>query len=46
LKNLIFENSPKDHIHIVTINGTDKTIGPNKVDLGTYLVESEFTTKA
>lgn len=46
LKNLIFENSPKDHTHIVTINGTDKTIGPNKVDLGTYLVESEFTTKA
>lgn len=46
LKNLISENSPKDHTHIVTINGTDKTIGPNKVDLGTYLVESEFTTKA
>lgn len=36
----------KDHTHIVTINGTDKIIGPNKVNLGTYLVESEFTTKA
>ena len=38
--------SPKNHTHIVTINGTDKTIGPNKVDLGTYLVESEFNVKA
>lgn len=38
--------SPKDHTHIVTINGTDKTIGLNKVDLGTYLVESEFNVKA
>lgn len=46
LKNLIFENSPKDHTHIVTINGTDKTIGPNKVDLGTYVAESEFNVKA
>lgn len=46
LKNLIFKNSPKDHTHIVTINGTDKTIGPDKVDLGTYLVESEFNVKA
>ena len=46
LKELIFGCSPKDHTHIVTINGTDKTIGPNKVDLGTYLVESEFNVKA
>lgn len=46
LKNLIFGCSPKEHTHIVTINGTDKTIGPNKVDLGTYLVESEFNVKA
>lgn len=46
LKLMIGENSPINHTHIVTINGTDKTIGPNKVDLGTYLVESEFTTKA
>lgn len=38
--------SPLDHTHKITINGTDKTIGYNKVDLGTYLVESEFTTKA
>lgn len=36
----------KKHTHIVTINGTDKTIGPDKVDLGTYLVESEFNVKA
>lgn len=46
LKLMIGGNSPRNHTHIVTINGTDKTIGPNKVDLGSYLVESEFTTKA
>lgn len=38
--------SPIDHIHIVTINGKDRTIGVGKVDLGTYLVESEFNVKA
>ena len=46
LKQQIGKRSPLDHTHKITINGTDKTIGPNKVDLGTYLVESEFTTKA
>lgn len=46
LKKQIDKCSPLDHTHKITINGTDKTIGPNKVDLGTYLVESEFTTKA
>ena len=46
LRQLMLGLSPKEHTHIVTINGTDKTIGPDKVDLGTYLVESEFTTKA
>ena len=46
LKNQIDKRSLIDHTHKITINGTDKTIGPNKVDLGTYLVESEFTTKA
>lgn len=46
LKNQIDKRSPIDHTHKITINGIDKTIGPNKVDLGTYLVESEFTTKA
>lgn len=46
LKLMIDGNSPRNHTHIVTINGTDKTIGPNKVDLGTYLVESEFNVKA
>lgn len=45
LKLMIGGNSPRNHTHIVTINGTDKTIGPNKVDLGTYLVESEFYYK-
>lgn len=46
LEQQIGKCSPLDHTHKITINGTDKTIGPNKVDLGTYLVESEFTTKA
>ena len=46
LKNQIDERSLINHTHKITINGTDKTIGPDKVDLGTYLVESEFTTKA
>lgn len=46
LKLMIGGNSPRNHTHIVTINGTDKTIGPNKVDLGTYLVESAFNVKA
>lgn len=46
LWNTKLELSPKEHTHIVTINGTDKTIGPNKVNLGTYLVESEFNVKA
>ena len=46
LKQQIGKCSSLDHTHKITINGTDKTIGPNKVDLGTYLVESEFTTKA
>ena len=46
LKLMIGGNSPRNHTHIVTINGTDKTIGPDKVDLGTYLVESEFNVKA
>lgn len=46
LKLTIGENSPRNHTHKITINGTDKTIGPNKVDLGTYLVESAFTIKA
>lgn len=36
----------KKHTHVVTINGTDKTIGPDKVDLGTYVAESEFNVKA
>ena len=46
ITHLISGWAPKDHTHVVTINGTDKTIGSKKVDLGTYLVESEFTTKA
>lgn len=43
---LRLSSSLHDHTHKITINGTDKTIGPNKVDLGTYLVESAFTIKA
>lgn len=46
LWNTKLELSPKEHTHIVTINGTNKTIGPDTVDLGTYLVESEFNVKA
>lgn len=46
LKKQIDKRSLINHTHKITINGTDKTIGPDKVDLGTYLVESEFTTKA
>lgn len=46
LWNTKLELSPKEHTHIVTINGTNKTIGPNTVDLGSYLVESEFNVKA
>lgn len=46
LRQVMLGLSPKDHTHIVTINGKDRTIGPNKVDLGTYLVESEFNVKA
>ena len=46
MTHLISGWAPKDHTHVVTINGTDKTIGSKKVDLGTYLVESEFNVKA
>lgn len=46
LKNLISGYSPINHTHIVTINGKNKIIGPNKVDLGTYVADSEFNVKA
>lgn len=46
LKRQIDKRSPLDHIHIITINGKDKIMGTDGVDLGTYLVESEFTIKA
>lgn len=46
LKRQIGKCSSLDHVHKITINGTDKIIGINGADLGTYLVESEFTTKA
>lgn len=46
LKNLMSGYSPMNHTHIVTINGKDKIIGPNKVDLGTYIQEGEFNVKA
>lgn len=46
LRQVMLGLSPKDHTHIVTINGKDRTIGPNKVDLGTYVEKSEFNVKA
>lgn len=46
LRQVMLGLSPKDHTHIVTINGKDRTIGPNKVDLGIYVEESEFNVKA
>lgn len=38
--------SRKNHSHIVTINGEDKIISEDTVDLGTYVTAAEFTTKA
>lgn len=38
--------SPVEHVHTITINGTDKKISTTKVDLGNYVTESGFTAKA
>ena len=46
LKNLMSGCSPMNHTHIVTVNGKNKIIDSNTVDLGTYIQESEFNVKA
>lgn len=37
--------SPVEHVHTITINGTDKKISTTKVDLGTYVTETGFIGK-
>lgn len=46
LRRELNDRSPVNHIHTVTINGTDKKISTTKVDLGTYVTETGFTGKA
>lgn len=45
LRRQLNDRSPVNHIHTVTINGIDKKISTTKVDLGTYVLETEFTGK-
>lgn len=45
LRRMLNDRSPVDHVHTVTINGADKKISTNKVDLGTYVTETGFTGK-
>lgn len=45
LRRMLNDCSPVDHVHTVTINGEDKKISIDKVDLGTYVTENEFTGK-
>lgn len=45
LRRELNDRSPANHIHIVTINGTDKKISTTRVDLGTYVTETGFTGK-
>mgnify|MGYP000304419033 CR=1 FL=1 len=45
LRKMLNDCSPVDHVHTVTINGADKKISTNKVDLGTYVTETGFTGK-
>ncbi len=45
LRRKLNDRSPVNHIHTVTINGTDKKISTTKVDLGTYVTETGFTEK-
>lgn len=45
LRRELNDRSPVNHIHTVTINGTDKKISTAKVDLGTYVTETGFTGK-
>lgn len=37
--------SPVEHVHTITINGTDKKISTTKVDLGNYVTETGFIGK-
>ena len=46
LRKELNDRSPVDHVHTVTINGVDKKISTDKVDLGTYVTENGFTEKA
>lgn len=34
--------SPVEHVHTITINGTDKKISTTKVDLGSYVTPTQF----
>lgn len=45
LKRRIEECSPVEHVHTITINGTDKKISTTKVDLGNYVTETGFIGK-
>lgn len=45
LRKELNDRSPVNHVHTVTINGADKKISTNKVDLGTYVTETGFTGK-
>lgn len=35
--------SPVEHVHTITINGTDKKISTTKVDLGNYVTPTQFS---
>ena len=45
LRRSIGNCSLRNHTHIVSINGADKTIGNAKVDLGNYVTETGFIGK-
>lgn len=45
LRKMLNDCSPVNHVHTVTINGADKKISTDKVDLGTYVTETGFIGK-
>lgn len=45
LKDSMSEYSPKNHTHVVSINGVNKTIGSAKIDLGIYVTPQELIQK-
>lgn len=45
LRKELNDRSPVNHVHTVTINGADKKISTDKVDLGTYVTETGFIGK-